>query len=156
MYQSSQRFTGHLDSLTIPVYSPFLNRNVMVTPRQEALLVLIAKSNRSWTQRALAEKVGYQTPGGVSRSLHLFRRLGLIALSTTRGRFGSTVAWMRRGVRRIWSGTNVAQHHRASDGQDQGKGSIHTVGRVGQHSRRGGRMTGIGDLLAGLGIGGRS
>lgn len=148
MYQSSQRFTGHLDSLTIPVYSPFLNRNVMVTPRQEALLVLIAKSNRSWTQRALAAKVGYQTPGGVSRSLHLFRRLGLIALSTTRGRFGSTVAWMRRGVRRVWTAANVAQLIRA--GEEQGKERGSTVRTWGQHSARGGPMTDLGSLLAGL------
>lgn len=137
-----RRYTRHHELLTVPVWSPFMGRAVMVTPRQFRLLVVLMRHRRGWDQRTLAAESGYETPGGVSRSLHLLARLGVIALSTTRGRFGSTVAWIRRGVHAMKaSGVNVAQHHR-----NRSEGTSIPNRRDGQHSA----PSTIGDVLAGL------
>jgi hypothetical protein len=106
-------YRAHVDTLTVPVFSPFLGRDVLISPRQFRLLCLLMRKPKGWKQRELAAEAGYETPGGVSRTLHHLARLGVVAISITRGCKGSTVAWLRRGVvatrRQIW---NVAYHDR--------------------------------------------
>jgi hypothetical protein len=83
-------------------WSPFLNREVWLSPGEVRLLAVLTKDPGLYRQSDLAARAGYATVGGVSKALHRMRRLGLIALRTTRGRFGTTMTWLRAGVRRMF------------------------------------------------------
>lgn len=90
-------YTAHLDSLTVEVWSPFLRRGVFISPQQYRLIAAVFDGFKG-TQRELAALVGY-TIGGCNDTLQQMRRLGLIFVQTTRGRFGCTTVRARRGIR---------------------------------------------------------
>jgi hypothetical protein len=89
-----------LAAMTIAVHSPFFarryDRPAYITPKQYRL---IAKVMTGWRgdQRALAESVGY-TIGGLNDALQSLRALGILAVSTTRGRYGGTRLQLKAGV----------------------------------------------------------
>jgi hypothetical protein len=59
-----------------------------------------AANHPDLNQRDIAARVGV-SQGFVSKTLARMRQLGVMAVSTTRGCRGSTVAWFRRGARRL-------------------------------------------------------
>lgn len=89
-------YSRHLEDLTVEVWSPLHQRVWMVTERQRALLTRIY-SGRTFTQRELAAELGYSV-SGLGDALRGLVNGGLIAMRTTRGRFGSTWAKVREGV----------------------------------------------------------
>lgn len=113
-YHAPQHYNHFGNTLDVPIDSPFLGRTAWVTAKHYRLMTLLMKSahDRSikarWhNQRQLAALAGYESVGSLNKALHHLARLGLIAISTTRGRYGSTVAWVRRGVRAIAHALNV-------------------------------------------------
>jgi hypothetical protein len=99
VYQPTPRRQRFIDRLPEQVWSPFLGRATRWSPQQVAIATA-ATRHPGLTQREVASRVGC-SQGSVSKTLALMKRLGVLAVSTTRGRFGSTVAWLRRGVRRM-------------------------------------------------------
>jgi DNA-binding MarR family transcriptional regulator len=89
-----------IDRLPIKVHSPGLGRTVRISEQQRALLVILAH-RPAQRLRPLAAEAGYADAAGVSRALRALERTGIIARSSTRGRRGSTVAWVRAGARML-------------------------------------------------------
>ena len=87
-----------IDRLPIEVHSPGLGRTVRISEQQRALLVILAH-RPAQRLRPLAAEAGYADAAGVSRALRALERTGIIGRSSTRGRRGSTVAWVRAGAR---------------------------------------------------------
>jgi len=75
---------------------------VRISEPQRRLLVILAH-RPAQRLRPLAAEAGYADAAGVSRALRALERLGMIARSSTRGRRGSTVAWVRAGARMMRS-----------------------------------------------------
>lgn len=97
MYPSS-RAAYWIDRLPVAAWSPGLRRDVRISERQRTLLGMVA-ARHAWRLRELAPAAGYADAAGASRALRSLDRIGLIAHSSTRGRQGSTVAWVRAGAR---------------------------------------------------------
>ena len=87
-----------IDRLPVAAWSPGLRRTVRISERQRDLLAIVDERH-AWRLRELAPRAGYPDAAGASRALRTLDRLGLIAHSCTRGRAGSTVAWVRAGAR---------------------------------------------------------
>lgn len=113
-------YQRHLETMTVPVWSPFLKRVVWISPRQYRLIATVMAGWQG-TQRRLAETTGY-TIGGANDALHSLRRLGLLIVKRVRGRLGSTFARLRRGVhvtndtaRNVREHTSKSYIHNQSD-----------------------------------------
>jgi hypothetical protein len=85
------------DRMTVTVWSPFLGRNVMVTPTEWRILVKVAKTHGRFTQRQLAALAGVSLKF-VNHVLKNMDRLGVIVKRTRLGRLGWTRASIRDGV----------------------------------------------------------
>jgi len=94
---ASPRAARFIAALPVEVWSPGLERTVRISEQQKRLSTAIAKRH-SWRLRELAAATGYANAGTVSRALAQLDRLGFAAHSSTRGRKGSTVAWIRAGA----------------------------------------------------------
>lgn len=92
------RAAAFIARLPVEAWSPGLERTVRISDRQRALLVILARQP-AHRLRPLAVESGYADAAGVSRALRQLERIGMIARSSTRGRHGSTVAWLRAGAR---------------------------------------------------------
>lgn len=87
------------DELTVAVWSPRLQRPWLITPRQLALMTRI-HDGRSFTTRELADELGY-SQAGLRNALHSLVSGCLISRHATKGRLGSTWAFVRAGVQLI-------------------------------------------------------
>jgi hypothetical protein len=94
---ASPRAARFIAALPVEVWSPGLERTVRISEQQKRLSVAIAQRH-SWRLRELAAATGYANAGTVSRALAQLDRLGFAAHSSSRGRKGSTVAWIRAGA----------------------------------------------------------
>jgi hypothetical protein len=94
----SPRAAAFIARLPVEAYSPGLGRAVRLSEQQRGLLVILSKQH-THRLRQLATDAGYADAAGTSRALRQLERLGMIARSSTRGRNGSTVAWVRAGAR---------------------------------------------------------
>ncbi|MGV1029627.1 MAG: hypothetical protein ACOYBU_14085 [Dermatophilaceae bacterium] len=90
---------AYLPAMPVKVWSPFLKRWVWLSEREAAL---VAKVTPSWkgTQRLLALLSGYSLRG-LSNILATLRKLGILGISTKRGRLGFTRLALQAGVRRL-------------------------------------------------------
>ena len=95
---TSPRAARFIAALPIEAFSPGLGRMVRISSKQRDVLAIVSKRH-AHRMRHLALEAGYADAAGMSRALRSLQRLGLIGLSSTRGRHGSTVAWVRAGAR---------------------------------------------------------
>lgn len=89
-------YSAHLDSLTVPVYSPLHKRVWMITPRQFRVVCKI-NGTRSVTQRGLANETGYSLHG-LHRAVESLVSGGIISKLSARGRNGWTRLAQRLGA----------------------------------------------------------
>jgi hypothetical protein len=83
--------------MTVKVWSPYLRRNVLVTPTEWRMLVKVANAHGRFTQRQLAALAGVSL-AFVNHVLRNMDRLGVIVKRTRLGRLGWTRASLRDGV----------------------------------------------------------
>jgi hypothetical protein len=91
------RAAAFVAALPVEAWSPGLRRTVRISDQQRRLLVILAH-RPAQRLRSLSVESGYHDAAGVSRALRTLERLGMIGRSSTRGRNGSTVAWIRAGA----------------------------------------------------------
>jgi hypothetical protein len=124
-------YIKHLELLTVPVRNAY-GRTIWISPVQYRLICQVMK-RRQWNQRALAVQAGYADPSGVSRALASLRKLSVLAVSTSRGRKGSTVAWLRRGVQALGNSVATLIREMLPNSTDVDQDQHRTVGIVPQH-----------------------
>ena len=144
--RANQRSYRWIAALPEVVYSPAWRQDVRLSPTQVRLLAAIARRPGRINQREMSKAIGYAPDSGaLCRTLKSLERLGLIARSTTLGRFGSTVVWIRAGVRR--PGNPLADLMREALGLND---SDRTDGRTPSSGRPGVRAESFGGALAAL------
>jgi hypothetical protein len=90
---------AYLPQMPVSVWSPFMGREVWLS-RREGELVARVQAGWKGNQRLLAALTGY-TLGGLSSVLRTPRKLGVLGISTQRGRLGFTRLKLQAGVRRL-------------------------------------------------------
>jgi len=95
---TSPRAARFIAALPVEAWSPGLGRMVRISEKQRDVLAIVSKQH-AHRLRHLALEAGYADAASMSRALRSLQRLGLIAVSSSRGRHGSTVAWVRAGAR---------------------------------------------------------
>jgi predicted transcriptional regulator len=90
------RYVAHLDTLTVPVFSPLHNRDWMITPREFRLMCRIL-AGRQFTLRELAAEIGYSR-SGLQGALQSLISGGLVVVRTKLGCKGWTFAKVKPGV----------------------------------------------------------
>lgn len=99
MYPTIARRQARINELPVETWSPFLGRVTRWSVTQHRI-ASVAVNHPELSQRAIAERVGC-AQGTVSKALSMMRRLGVLVVRTTRGRFGRTLARIRDGARRM-------------------------------------------------------